>query len=322
MSKLLILLIALTMSFAAIAKEPTKAETSAKMTEIVLTEDNTVTLRTQFSGESIGKLIQQIMAMDSKLPSKYPIYLFLYTPGGSIQAGLEFYEFTRSLNRPIHTITLFAASMGFQTVQQLGKRYILKNGILMSHQAAGGQSGSFSQIQSRFGLWVRRVEQLDKDAAARTNGKHTLQSYQAAYQNELWMTGDEAVEQGFADEVVAAKCDSGLVSGTESVEVDGLFSSVNVTFSKCPINTTPTGVSANVVTNVGKMSLTEFVSKNPQFKTCSDQKAEISYYAGSGTNDVICASDPTLNMEVIKADMAKTMEMFKSDIRNRVMYYQ
>jgi ATP-dependent protease ClpP protease subunit len=324
MKQVLILLMMLIMSFSAFASESKNDEAKPSSgTEIILTEDNTVSLRTDFNGESVGKLMKEITEMDSKLPSKYPIYLFLYTPGGSIQAGLEFYEFVKGLNRPIHTITLFAASMGFQTVQQLGKRYILKNGILMSHQAAtGGLSGDFSRIQTRFGLWVRRVEELDKDAVARTNGKHTLKSYQDIYQNELWMTGSEAVKEGFADEVVSVKCDSSLSEKTEDVEVSGMFSAVVLSFSKCPIKTSPISASASVDTNIGKMSLASFVSKNPQFKTCSDQKAENSYYSGSPVNDVICANDPTLTMEVIKQNISKQVETFKGDIKNRIMYYQ
>jgi ATP-dependent protease ClpP protease subunit len=325
MKKILILLMMLIMSFSAFASKVTndKVKTEPSGTEIILTEDNTVSLRTDFNGDSVGKLMKDITEMDSKLPSKYPIYLFLYTPGGSIQAGLEFYEFVKGLNRPIHTITLFAASMGFQTVQQLGKRYILKNGVLMSHQAAtGGLSGDFSRIQTRFGLWVRRVEELDKDAVARTNGKHTLKSYQDLYQNELWMTGDEAVKEGFADEVVSVKCDNSLSEKTEDVEFSGMFSSVIMSFSKCPVKTAPISASASVDTNVGKMSLSAFVARNPQFKTCSDQKAENSYYSGTPVNDVICANDPTLNMEIIKEKISKQLDSFKGDIKNRIMYYQ
>ena len=103
--------------------------------------------------------------MDASLKSGYPIYLFLNTPGGSIQAGLELIEGLNGINRPIHTVTLFAASMGWQLVQHLGTRYVLKYGVLMSHKARGQFSGEFgggaSQMDARYGLWLKRVHIME-----------------------------------------------------------------------------------------------------------------------------------------------------------------
>lgn len=134
--------------------------------EIVLTKDNSVVLNGAFTGKSVSNLIGEIQKLDAELKSGYPIYLFLNTPGGSIQAGLELFEFIKGVNRPIHTITLFAASMGFQTVQHLGKRYVLEYGVLMSHKAYGGFEGEFggetSQIDSQYGLWLRRLKMMDQ----------------------------------------------------------------------------------------------------------------------------------------------------------------
>lgn len=297
---------------------------STKQKEIVLTDDNVISLRSDFNSDSVGKLIEEADKLNSRLPSGQPIYLFLRTPGGSIQAGLELFEYLKGLNRPVHTITLFAASMGFQTVQQLGKRYILKYGVLMSHMASGGVSGNFSdgksQLDNRYGLWLRRVAILDKDTVARTNGKQTLKSYRDAYAQELWLNGQEAVDQGYADEVVTVKCDASLESKTEDSTVNVMFFSVDVSMSKCPLKTKPLSVKASLETNIGRMGFSEFVAKNPTFKSCDSIQQENNNSGFSMVpKEVVCATDPTLNREKITNAMKEASEMFSKDLTNSVI---
>jgi ATP-dependent Clp protease, protease subunit len=297
---------------------------STKQKEIVLTDDNVISLRSDFNSESVGKLIEEADKLNSRLPSGEPIYLFLRTPGGSIQAGLELFEYLKGLNRPVHTITLFAASMGFQTVQQLGKRYILKYGVLMSHRASGGFQAEFgggiSQMDTRYGLWLRRVQILDKDTVARTNGKQTLKSYQDSYASELWLNGQEAVDQGYADEVVTVKCDASLESKTENSTINAMFFSVDVSMSKCPLKTKPLSVKANIKTNIGKISFNEFVAKNPTFKSCESIQQENNSSFSMVPKEVVCATDPTLSRKKITNVMKKASEMFFKDLTNSVIF--
>ena len=204
---------------------------SSNSDKIVLTADNTINLNGEITNESVAATIQALQKLDSKSKSNKPIYLFLYTPGGSIQAGLELIEATKGLNRPVNTITMFAASMGFQTVQALGDRLILKNGVLMSHRAAGGFQGSFggqypSQLDSRYSFWLQRLKELDEQTVARTKGKQTLQSYQKQYADESWITGTQSVEQGYADAIVAVRCDKSL-NGMDSKSTSFMGFTIN-----------------------------------------------------------------------------------------------
>ena len=215
MKTLLALIMAFTVSFSAQAKE------------LTLSADNTLSLSNIVDSASVTELEQKATQMNANLKSGYPIHLFMYTPGGSIQAGLELIEFLNGLNRPVDTVTLFAASMGFQIVQHMNTRYIMKYGVLMSHKARGAFSGEFgggiSQLDSRYQLWLRRIELMDKKTVERTKGKQTMKSYTDAYTPELWLNGDEAVEKGYADEVVTVKCDMSL-NGTHDEIFDlGFF---------------------------------------------------------------------------------------------------
>jgi ATP-dependent protease ClpP protease subunit len=289
--------------------------------EIVLTKDNTLVLDDSFSGKSVSQLIQQARKMDSDLQSGYPIYLFLNTPGGSIQAGLELIEALNGINRPVHTVTLFAASMGWQLAQHLGNRYILKYGVLMSHKASGSISGEFgggfSQIDSRYGLWLRRINIMDEHTVKRTNGKKTLQQYRSEYDNELWINGQEAVDNGYADEVVTVKCGQGL-DGTKNADANFMGFRLKLTLSACPIVTYPIDISLELRTNKGLMSLDQFLNEGGKFGSKCNKKPTEAVHNSYGEIVIpkkeaeLCASDESLDYEtLITQKDIKVQEMTK-----------
>lgn len=264
--------------------------------EIILTEDNSVSLTSAVTSQSVSKLIGEIKKLDAELKNGYPIYLFLYTPGGSIQAGIELIEFLKGVNRPVHTITLFAASMGFQIVQHLGVRYVTEYGVLMSHKASGGFSGEFgggdSQLDSRYSMWLRRLNMMDTKTAQRTKGKKTLKQYQAEYDNELWLNGAEAVKNGYADEVANVKCSSSLQGErVEKVPFMGLV--FEVVYDKCPLRTGPIRVSAMIRTNKGLMSLNSFMNDGGVFGEDCNKRGKPAEHDWSG-KVIVPAQDPEL----------------------------
>lgn len=228
---------------------------------ITLTKDNTIVLDQPVDEMSTGKTLQQAIDMDAKLPSGDPIILVLNTPGGLIEEGLMLKAGLKGLNRPVKTLTLFAASMGFQLVQGLGERLIVPNGTLMAHKARGGFRGEFpGQIDSRYAYYLRRLEKLDEEVVARTKGKYTLETFRNLYENEYWVEGADAVEHGFADKLVTARCDQSL-SGTKHTDIDFFGFLIRVVQSQCPINQGLIDIVAMIVTDKGIMSLTEFQAK-------------------------------------------------------------
>jgi len=226
-----------------LSKEKSKENT------IVLSKSNTVVLNGEIEGETVGEVIAQARKLTEKrgfLKSKEHIYLFMNTPGGSIQSGLELVEALKGLSRPVDTITLFSASMGFQLVQALGERFIVKNGVLMAHRAQGEFSGFFggqkpSQIDSRYALWLSRIDEMDNQTVARSKGKQTLESYRKQYTDEMWLTGSQSVEQGYADKVVTVTCDSSL-DGVTTHTVDFFGIKILYDTDNCPLNTEPMNI--------------------------------------------------------------------------------
>lgn len=224
------------------AAKAAAAPAAKKASDIVLTKDNTITLNAVFYGETVANLAVKAKELDSRTDSTDPIYLVLNSPGGGIDAGLELIEILSNLKRPVKTISMFSASMGFQTVQSLGERLVVVNGTLMAHKARGGFYGEFpGQLDSRYGYYLKRVNRMNEQAVKRTNGKHTLTSFNALVENEFWCDGSDCVEQGFADRVISPSCDKSLEGKTTVVEDKFLYRGYKIEFvadyDNCPINT-------------------------------------------------------------------------------------
>jgi ATP-dependent protease ClpP protease subunit len=212
-----------------------KSEEANGLRNITLSKSNSINFNSKFTSSFVAK--KQIEAMAKCLSNiGSEINIVLYTPGGSVAAGQRFFDTLNALPCKFNTITLFAASMGYQTVQNLGKRYIVPSGILMSHRAfVSGLAGEIDgELESIFSLLKTNVNELDKIASKRVGIE--LKEYKELIRDELWMTGHEAVSMKHADELVLVKCDSTL-QGTYIDTVSTMFGPLDVEFAQCPVIT-------------------------------------------------------------------------------------
>lgn len=204
-------------------------------THITLTSTNSVVFNEEVTAISCGEALLKLQKLIK--PGVKELYLVLDTPGGSVLDGSLFIDAVRSLPVKVHTITIFAASMGYQMVQGFNDRYILETGTLMSHRANGGQKGDiYGNLDSRLN-WIKQViTVMDNRAANRLN--ISLEEYREQIRDELWIVGQYAVESKNADSVVNVVCD-GTLSGTHNKIFQTIFGKVTVEFSDCPLITAP-----------------------------------------------------------------------------------
>jgi len=206
---------------------------------IVLGSKNTLVLRGVVDEKSVANLQKELMQMSAKLPKSETIYLVMDTPGGSVLDGDTLIDTMRAIPQKIKTISLFAASMGFQIVQNGDERLVTPSGVLMSHRGAmdgvGGQISSDGKgsLLTRLNFFIRIMLELDNTAASRMH--MSLKDYQALIADEYWVHGQDAVKDKAADRVVLARCSDELASKADTSVMQIFIFTVKVTMSKCPL---------------------------------------------------------------------------------------
>ncbi len=209
---------------------------------ITLTEKNSVVFRGVVSELSVSKVQAELI---EKAKAGKPLYLVLDTPGGSVDAGNMLITTVKGLGVKVHTVTIFAASMGFHIVQSLDDRLIIPNGVLMSHRANAGMRGEIpGEFLKRLVFLLRGLNAMDATAAKRMGLKTEV--YQDWIRDEYWVEGSDAIHDKAADRVVHVKCGEGL-QGTETLTMNTIFGAVNFTMSKCPLITGPLGIDVSDV---------------------------------------------------------------------------
>lgn len=211
-----------------------------------------------FTTESTSSVVTQLSKLEAN--DEPEIYLVLDSPGGSVFAGLSLINYLQAYKKPVHTITLFSASMGFQTVQgNTGKRLIVDTGVLMSHPMSGGEYGEFGKglsIENRIKFLNEIIDTMDNKVVARSEGKLTLESYRKAYDNELWITGEQSVINGYADEVVQVGCSAELANKEKEFKersflgssMGGVFSiEIKYTRLNCPLSPAITKYQVSII---------------------------------------------------------------------------
>lgn len=160
-----------------------------------------------FLGEDVNEhtanlVVAQLLHLAYEDPKK-DIKLYINSPGGSVYDGFAIYDTMQYISPDIQTIGIgVQASMGAFLLSSgtKGKRIVLPNSRIMIHQPSSGTQGKITdqEISLREGIYLK--QRLNEILAKNTGQK--LAKIEKDTDRDFWMSAEEAVKYGLADQVI------------------------------------------------------------------------------------------------------------------------
>ncbi|MBE6764655.1 MAG: ATP-dependent Clp protease proteolytic subunit [Clostridia bacterium] len=163
--------------------------------------------RIHLTGEINDDLADQIIAQIEYLARKSSddITVVINSPGGAVTSGFAIYDAMNRCGCDVSTVcTGLAASMGafLFSAGKKGKRFITPMAEVMIHQPLGGVKGQASDIARAAAHITVTKERINAILADNTG--QTIENIARDTDRDTYLTAQEAVEYGIADEILTA----------------------------------------------------------------------------------------------------------------------
>jgi ATP-dependent Clp protease protease subunit len=167
-----------------------------------LLKERIIFLGSEVKDQNSNAICAQMLLLNAEDPDA-DIYLYINSPGGSVDSGMAIYDTMQYISNDVATVAMgLAASMGqfLVTAGAAGKRFALPHARIMMHQPSGGIGGTASdiKIQAEQSLLLKKVMY---ELQARHTGQ-TVEQIETDSDRDRWFTAEQAKAYGFIDNVV------------------------------------------------------------------------------------------------------------------------
>ena len=187
--------------------EEKKSEKEDSLSEKFL-KTRQIILSGEISEENTAKVVKQLLLLEAD--SDKPIYIFLDSPGGSIDSGFGIYDMIRFINAPVYTIGMGLIA-SFATIIQIAvpkeRRFALPNSHYLIHQPliGGVARGVATDLEIQAEEIAKSKKKLIKLIAAET-GKSEEQ-VEKDCDRDHWLSAEEALSYGLVSKIVSKRAE-------------------------------------------------------------------------------------------------------------------
>ncbi|MFD2079680.1 ATP-dependent Clp protease, protease subunit [Actinopolymorpha cephalotaxi] len=167
-----------------------------------LLKERIIFLGSEVRDQNANAICAQMLVLNAEDPNK-DIWLYINSPGGSVDSGLAIYDTMQFISNDVATVAMgLAASMGqfLLAAGTKGKRYALPHSRIMMHQLSGGLGGTASDIKIQAQQSLHLKQSLNELQALHTG--QTFEQIELDSDRDRWFTAEQAREYGFIDHVV------------------------------------------------------------------------------------------------------------------------
>jgi len=192
------------------AEETSKEKTSDSANDQLMQKflnTRQIILSGEVNKELAEKVIRQLLILESDSASK-PIYVYIDSPGGDVDAGFAIFDMIRFIKPPVYTIGMgLVASAGALILLAAPKNYRLglPNSHYLIHQPLSGIKGVATDIE----IHAKEIEKIRTKInalIAEETGKDVAEVAKDT-DRDYWLSADEAVNYGLILQVIKTRSD-------------------------------------------------------------------------------------------------------------------
>jgi ATP-dependent Clp protease protease subunit len=171
-----------------------------------LFEGRIVFLGTPIDDATANDVLAQLICLESVEPDR-PISMYINSPGGSMTAMTAIYDTMQYIRPAVHTFCLGQAASAAAVLLAAGApghRSVVPNARVLIHQpSVEGIRGQASDLEIQ-AAEISRMRRAMEAALARHTGQ-SLDRIRADVERDLFLTAEQAVEYGLADQIVPSR---------------------------------------------------------------------------------------------------------------------
>ena len=192
------------------AEETSKEKTNDSANEQLMQKflnTRQIILSGEVNKELAEKVIRQLLILEADSASK-PIYVYIDSPGGDVDAGFAIFDMIRFIKPPVYTIGMgLVASAGALILLAASKNYRLglPNSHYLIHQPLSGIKGVATDIE----IHAKEIEKIRakiNTLIAEETGKDVAEVAKDT-DRDYWLSADEAAVYGLILQVIKTRSD-------------------------------------------------------------------------------------------------------------------
>ena len=164
-----------------------------------------IILTGEINKELADSIVRQLLILDSE-DEKSPIYMYIDSPGGDVDAGFAIFDMIRFIKAPVYLIGMgLIASAATLVLLAVDKEFRigLPNSRYLIHQPLGGMRGVATDIE----IYAKDMEniraKLNKLFSEQTGT--SLEQVTKDTDRDFWLDSDEAVKYGLISKIISKK---------------------------------------------------------------------------------------------------------------------
>lgn len=186
-------------------KDVKKSENADPLLEKFL-KTRQILLSSEINEELAEKIVRQLFILEAD--SDKPIYIYIDSPGGDVDAGFAIFDTIRFINAPVYTVGMglvASAAALILLASPKERRLGMPHSHYLIHQPSSGMKGVATDIEIHAAELAKTRAKLNEIIANETGT--SIEKVAKDTDRDYWLNAEESVSYGLISRVIEKRSD-------------------------------------------------------------------------------------------------------------------